>query len=496
MERNGQDVIAPTEEVYQRFQAFFRNHDLPGPKQGPWLVAVSGGVDSMTLLALARQMAMARGISLAAVHVNHGLRADATLDEQLVRAVCQGYGVPLHAVKIDIAEIPASQRLGTEADARGLRYRALLDIARRIRATVILLGHHADDQTETVLWRLIRGTSLQGLGGIRPIRFEEGVCFVRPLLDVEKNHLKQFAAKYQIRFREDFTNQNIEYTRNFIRHELIPKIRSLQPRLGQSIARMSSQLQEDEEFLRSEAQKLLHTCTHKDDTHYKIDLNALASRPRPLQRRVIKIILYCLASEDWSFVHVESILDLCDNPRPSAMLSLPAGLVAARDYDWLWLGYDRPLSQELSQGLATEVNWLLADGVQLNWPTGRSSTSAIQWQFVCRAWTDAEGQKRGSPFELLLPRIPSVLVRQVRTSDRLALMGMTGTKKVQDIFTDAKVPKPLRFMWPGLYLDGHLVWLTGLRRSREFLIHHDQRVGWLISAVKQSDLSHQVHMDM
>lgn len=439
----------------------------------------------MSLLFLASRLARERGYQVAAAHVNHGLRGEANLDEQLVVEVCRQHSIPCYTTGINLTQIPAVKRQGTEADARNLRYQALMQIAKDIGAAAIFLGHHAGDQVETLYWRLMRGTSLRGLGGIRPVRVEQGIYFVRPLLELTKQNLHRFAVKLEIPFREDATNYNLDYTRNFIRHELIPRMQTIQPNLFSIIGRTASLLQEDESFLQEQSQAVLTSCTQRVDNRYLIDLTCFLGYPRPLQRRVIKIILYCLASEDWSFVHVESILDLCASPKPSAQISLPAGLAVWREYHRLWLGSAAELSPEGdSLGSIPEVNWVLEDGMQLVWPKGQSLLHLPQWTFICRDWTATQGYKRDSAFELVLPKVSGVLVRRVQTDERMTQLGMKGTKKIQDIFTDTKVPKSMRSIWPGFYLEDRLVWLPGLRRSREFLVQSGEQSGWLISAEK------------
>lgn len=466
------------ERVYQVFQNFFRKHELPKLRQGPWLIAVSGGADSMTLLHLAYRFASSHGYVLAVAHVHHGLRVDADLDQSLVHEVCERLEIPYYATRVALSQLPVAQRNGIEADARKLRYRALVATAKEVGASTVLLGHHAGDQVETVLWRLLRGTSLQGLGGMRPVRMEHGLQWVRPLLEIEASAIRTYTVRYQVPFREDSTNADLDYTRNYIRHEVLPTMRGIQPHLGHTVARLTQLLQEDEGWLQQEAQRAVEHCAKIQGERYKLDLPCFATFARPLQRRAIKIILYCLASEDWSFLHVESILELCTSARPSASLSMPAGLGVWREYDHLWIGRALHPGEAKTSSQPFDTTWELKDGAHLAWPV----EGAEPWHFTCRVRTQYEPVQRGSPYELVLPLLPSVTLRRVQTSERLAQLGVDGTKKVQDIFTDLKIPRTARAAWPGIYVEGKLIWLPGLRRSRELLVHPERPTGWMISA--------------
>ena len=431
----------------------------------------------MTLLHLAYRFASSVGKVLAVAHVHHGLRADADLDQSLVQEVCERMQIPCYATRVELSQLPPAQRKGIEADARELRYRALVRIATEVGASTVFLGHHAGDQVETVLWRLLRGTSLQGLGGMRPVRMDRGIRWVRPLLELEPSALRTYTARHQVPFREDSTNADVDYTRNYIRHEVLPTLRVIQPNPEAPVARLTHLLQEDEDWLHEQAQQAVAQCAKAEGGRYKLDLPCLTKFARPLQRRAIKIILYCLASEDWSFLHVESILELCASVRPSASLSLPAGIGVWRQYDQLWIGPVSQAGAAKAASQADDTSWELKDGAYLTWPV----EGAESWHFTCRVREQHEPVQRGSPFELVLPFVASVTLRRVQTSERMAQLGVAGSKKVQDIFTDLKIPRIARTTWPGIYVEGKLIWLPGLRRSRELLIHPEQP-GWMVSA--------------
>ena len=443
-------------------------------------VAVSGGADSMALLHLAQRFAANHGLLVSAVHVHHGLRAAASNDAEFVQRMCQTWGISCCVEYVDLASIPAQQSQGTEADARRLRYEALTRQAVLNRSRVVLLAHHADDQAETILWRLMRGASMTGLGGMKPERTGRGVRWLRPLLPFAKQEILQYAKASAIPFVEDETNRNLEYTRNYIRHEIMPRIHTLQPEFVKIVSQNSVVLQEEDEWIEQQGQNLVDSISRRTPFGFEVQVDALLQAPRALQRRAIKIILYCLASEEWSFAHVEAVIGLLSATHPSSSIDLPNGLAAWREYGLLLIG-QRPGDRVEP----ARLHFKLQDGAHSEWNT----QSPAGWRFFCRRWKPEAGLRTQNRFELYIPPLTEVTIRPALTSERLALLGTSGRKKIQDVFTDLKVPRHLRSNWPAFETEGKLVWLPGLARSRHFLLSAEMTHGWAITAFQTADES-------
>ncbi|GMA50511.1 hypothetical protein GCM10025857_18680 [Alicyclobacillus contaminans] len=227
----------------------------PGPSPQRILVAVSGGLDSMVLLSAAREVAASHGLALSAIHVNHHLRATAAADAAWVRHYCTVHDIPLRIAHVHLDEVPPVERRGPEADARRLRYQAVAEEARRIGAAAVLLAHHADDQVETVLLRLMRGTSVTGLHGMLPHTEHHGVVWLRPLLLFTKQQLAEYARQERIDYVEDDSNLDERYTRNYLRHRVVPLLRARQPRLAETVGQMCQILRDEDDYLEAAARR-------------------------------------------------------------------------------------------------------------------------------------------------------------------------------------------------------------------------------------------------
>ncbi|WP_067933514.1 tRNA lysidine(34) synthetase TilS [Alicyclobacillus kakegawensis] len=447
--------------------------------QGPVVAAVSGGVDSMVLLDGLRRAAAKVGRPVMAVHVHHGLRAAADADLELVQRTCADWGVACRVRRVQVGQTPKGENRGVEANARRLRYQALAAVAREAGAGQVFLAHHADDQLETILWRLLRGTSLTGIGGMRARSVREGMEWLRPLLKFEKAWLYAYAAVEKVPFREDESNQATDYTRNYLRHQVLPRLRDLEPKAAQMAVRFSEVVQEEDAWLEEQAWAGLRQCVQMEPGQAVVDLPRFLALARPLQRRIVKILLYCLASGDWTLSHIAAVLSLAESARPSGCATLGMGLSAWREYDRLYVGLvtqghgDRDLTEQ-----PAAQTWRLFDGAR--W---EHRGAGCAWRFVCRAWTPALGLKTSSAWETRLPPLARVTVRTARAGDRARLLGRSGSRKLQDVFVDSKVPRRLRGVWPVVCVEDEIVWVPGLMRAGCSLLEPGQAAGWAVTCV-------------
>jgi len=215
---------------------------LPGDGRGPGVLAVSGGADSVAMLRAARQLPQFAGTAVA--HFNHQLRgADSDADAAFVRTLAGEW--PFYGRTADVRAAAAVAGENVEAAARRLRYAFLLETARAAGASWVATAHTADDQAETVLHRMIRGSGLRGLRGIAPARpLGAGILLVRPMLDVTRADVLAFLKETNQPWREDATNQDVAYTRNRIRHELLPLLKTFNPGVADALGRLAAQAQE------------------------------------------------------------------------------------------------------------------------------------------------------------------------------------------------------------------------------------------------------------
>jgi tRNA(Ile)-lysidine synthase len=473
------------ETIYGKVRAFMETHSLG--EDEAILVAVSGGVDSMVLLHLLNRYVQETRKNLYAIHVHHGLRTASDAELMQVQRICDDWGIPLHIRHLRMMTAPDAEGSGIEARARELRYAAFAEVAERLQVRQVALGHHANDQAETMVWRMIRGTSLRGLGGIRPVTKRDELVWLRPLLPFEKSTLYAYARLHDVPYAEDETNQDPTWTRNYIRHEVIPKLTAAQPRAIQHMVQLAALLQEDNDWMEAEARAWIAQNSTCDRSVYHLPLKPFEALPRPLQRRVITILLYCLASGEFSLSHIQSVLDLMFASSPSATVHLPQGVVAWRTYDELLMGvhpsveHPDPLRDESGdeEYIELPVVWELSHGATL-----RVRGAGLDWEFTCRTWTSDDGMKACTNFQLILPgTVRELLIRTVRAGERIAPVGMAGrTKKLQDVFTDAKIHRSHRPGWPLFAVGETLVWIPGILRGESYLFSPQHPGGWVIEA--------------
>ncbi len=263
------------------------------PKEGLIVCAVSGGPDSMYLLCRLREM----GYSVAAAHFHHGLRGEeADRDEAFVRTFCREQGIACVWERGDTRSFAARQGLSEEAAARILRYDFLERTADQLQGEVIATAHTAGDNAETLLLRLARGTGLQGLAGIPPVRGR----IVRPMLHVSRQEIEAYLAERQIPCVRDSSNETDQYARNRVRHYAVPALESVNPGFAAAAARTAELVREDEEFL----QRLARDFLSRYASDQTVDAGALLSQPWPIASRAVRL----LAGESLSREHVRQVL--------------------------------------------------------------------------------------------------------------------------------------------------------------------------------------------
>ena len=230
------------------------------------LVGVSGGADSVALLAVLRELARRSDVvgqsggawRVAVAHLNHGIRPEAAGDARFVRELCESWRVECVVGDADVPTEAARTGESIESAARRVRYEFLTGAAERVGAQAVAVAHHADDNAETVLHRALRGTGLAGLAGIPVERALGPVRLIRPMLHCRRAEIERFLAAAGLSWREDETNRHLDHRRNFLRHELLPRIRErVNPRASDALLRLAEQAQTASEFLRTEAQRVL-----------------------------------------------------------------------------------------------------------------------------------------------------------------------------------------------------------------------------------------------
>jgi tRNA(Ile)-lysidine synthase len=430
------------------------------------LVALSGGPDSVALLWLLRESLPLVGADLAGVaHLNHRLRGvESSGDEAFCRTLAGQLGLRCDIERCDIAALAASRRRSIEAVAHDVRYE-FLDRARvRLGATLVATGHTADDQAETMLWHLARGAGVRGLAGIRYRRDR----IIRPLLDLSRAELEEWLGERGLAFRLDASNQDRRFTRNRIRHQVLPTLTSaVSPRAVEALARAARLAADEDEFLEQAVTQSAQGVVLTDGRQSRVDLAGLLALPLALRRRLIwRALELAAGGRPVGAVHVDVVLACVTRPEAHAgRLALPGQWVTA-DAGALTFtprsgagGTAEP--EEERPGF--ERRPLPVPGT-LEDPGGRwtLSVSATSAETFRDAWPDGPGQAVADAVVG-----PDLFVRTRRPGDRLEPLGLGGHKKLQDLFVDRKVPRLERDGIP-LVVDGQdrIIWVAGHVLSR------------------------------
>jgi tRNA(Ile)-lysidine synthase len=295
----------------------------------PLILAVSGGPDSMTLLDVVRQVLF--DVNIHVVHVNHGLRKTAGRDEKVVADYCQKYGLDFVARKADVAGVRARSKTSVEETARDLRYKILQKEAARYRAAYILLAHTSDDQAETVLFNIVRGAGLRGLGGMK----EQNGNLLRPLLSVPKVELVAYAKSAKVAYVVDESNASLEYTRNFIRRKLVPLIAKINPQFSGQLLQTAQTVQGAEMAVRDMARLHIAALAKISKTELVFPLSKFMEMTPFMRAEVIKVgaDMLGVGGIEWSAAQLAQLDKMIGSGNSMTSRSIGGKLLVEKRYD-------------------------------------------------------------------------------------------------------------------------------------------------------------------
>lgn len=375
-------------------------------------VAVSGGADSMALLHFTANFCKRFNIKAVALNVEHGIRGENSLrDTAFVKDYCEKNGIPLLEYKVDVPKKAKTDKIPLEQAARILRYECFFDAVKKGKCDAVLTAHHSSDNLESVLFNLFRGTGVKGLTGIRDYK---NVIY-RPFIKVSKAEIAEYIKQNNIPFVDDETNFCIDYTRNFLRLNVIPKIKEIFPEAEKSVLRLTETLKTEDEFLSALAEKAVSR--HGDGYGIATDT------PKAVMARAVIIALKNLGlSRDYEKIHVDDVCALSEKENGKTV-SLPLDIKAAREYDKITLFKDLTCDEnDTAIPFTTGLHAL--DG----------RTIAVS---PCEN-VSGEDLKKG--FYADIDKIPDgAVIRFRRKGDKFKKFG-GGTKSLADYFTDKKIP--------------------------------------------------------
>jgi len=429
--------------VVERARQAIEQYEMLAPGEKV-LVAVSGGGDSICLL----RVLQALGYFVEVAHFDHLTRNGASSeDADFVREIAKSLGLSFHIETCDVEAEAKSAGRSFEELGRELRYTFFCRIARDRGCGAIATGHHADDQAETILMRLLRGAGTRGLSGIPPVRVEGGIDVIRPLIHCMRDEIEGFLHDHGYDYRTDVSNMDTSYQRNKVRHELIPYlVRNYNPQVRSVLLRLSEVLRVENEYVEDMTTEVLEDCLQADGSIYR---KSFSARPLALQRRAIQ-----------EFARRNGVL--CPFERVTEAVEFVVSGATGKSYD-LGGGIVLRNSREMTEVCSTSP---LTDEsiVALNIPC---DTVAFDKQFRVRCMDEfpqADLAQICSPELQLLDADKvgeKIIIRRRRDGDRFRPYGMTGTKKLKDYFIDLGLPMSERDRQLLMVANDEIVWVVG-----------------------------------
>ena len=428
------------------------------------LVGLSGGPDSVCLLYILNNIKDKFTLDLHAVYIDHTMRPEKTPEEiEFCKLLCKRLNVAFLTKSIDVKAYAKEQGLNRQEAARKLRYRIFEETAYEIDAHKIALGHIADDQAETVLIRLFRGSGSTGLSGIPPIRG----TIISPLIEIERKEIERFLDERKLDFIVDSSNLKEDYLRNKIRLSLMPMLREFNPNIIETLSKTASIFRDEERYFEIIVTKtLMKLISRKTDVRIELFLVPLEIMDKVIMRRVLRrAIEETRGLHGISFVHIEDIIELIKNGSPGDRLYLPKGIRIIKGYSTLILTSEHPVKLNTyilaipGETILKEAGILIRASMVETHESGVMSQNSGLWYTL--AIFDAD--------RLILP----LVVRPRKNGDFFYPFGFGKRKKLQDFFVDEKVPRDERDRTPLIISGEDIIWVVGYRGDERFKVTED-----------------------
>ncbi|MBW1690598.1 MAG: tRNA lysidine(34) synthetase TilS [Deltaproteobacteria bacterium] len=428
------------------------------------IVAVSGGPDSVCLLEILFQLREILNICLIVAHLDHGLRPGEDESEtEFVEKLASRLGLAFTHERA--AQLANAHGSSLEETAREIRYKFFERSLKEHHAQRVALGHNKNDQAETVLMNILRGTGSSGLSGMPPVRDN---LFIRPLIKTTRDELLAYLREKDLSYMTDSSNLEKKHLRNRMRLELIPSLLTYQPRLIEHLNDLAFLCREENRFMEQEARKCLQDMvSNSSEGTFDLPLAVVTGLPSPLKYRVIREAIKRAKGNlrRVHFRHIRAITDLVENRKPQAGINLPDHVVVKKIYDRLRFSRaEEPEAVDFSYAITgagiipiREINMSIA------------CEEVPRQRFTGRSQSDRE-----CFLDLEALRWP-LKVRNFRAGDKFMPLGLNGFKKLKDLFIEQRIPSGDRKRIPILESNGDIAWVCGIRIDHRYRVRGNTR---------------------
>ena len=450
------------------------------------LAAVSGGADSLGLLYFLLDLRKGLDFTLEVVHVEHGIRGEESReDAAFVQRLCERLGVPCFCQGVDALTYGKERGIGIEEAARILRYEVFERTAKE-RGAKVALAHHMEDNAETILFQMVRGSGIAGLCGMKAIRTEPNVTYIRPLLTVQREDIEKFLIDLGVQWREDSTNKEIEYSRNYLRHKVLPHLEKLNERAVEHMNQSAEHLSEVYDFVRQEmlsawSDVISEEIATDGSLSLKVDLGRFETLHLALKKELLMEVLFRVAKsrKDLTATHVQELLTLCDRQSGKTM-TFPYEIVARREFDTLVVG-KKDVSEVAQEMLCVTENDMLRLLKQEDYYVELSATERLCFRAFSRETLGEEMEQKIPKKEYTkwfdYDKIRQGFCIRTRQNGDYFISDRAGhRKKLQNYFVDEKIPLDKRDRLWLLAQDSYVLWVIGGRISEDAKVTTDTKV--------------------
>jgi tRNA(Ile)-lysidine synthase len=410
----------------------------------------------------------APSLSLVVAHLDHGLRGEESeADLALIRDAVARFGLPFEFSRANVMRLAKREGTSIEAAARNARYRFFGEVAERLGAAGIVTGHTADDQIETMLQRMVRGTGPAGLAGMSrtvslPWLSGTPIPILRPLIEVDRAVTREYCREFDVPFRDDSSNDSTEFQRNRFRQSVVPLLRAENPSLSSAFNRLSTLLHEQSSFIQSQAIPAWNEIASGNDP-IALPLEKLRVLHPILQQELIRMAGVKLAGRPQPIeaIHVELILKALRFV--GHIVDLPGGLRASIVGSNLLIGH-RQTPREAPEPITLSLG---------------NSVDYGDWIISTRAAERSNWYESGDKLECLISYVGPITLRSRKPGDRYSQRFQRGTTKLQDLFVNEKIPREERPGWPVLEDERGIIWVPGFRISSSTYVPPGETCRWL-----------------
>lgn len=424
------------------------------------LVAFSGGPDSACLLHILKELEEELGISLYAAHLNHQIRGiEAHEDALFSYRDSKDLGVPCFLSSVNVPKLAEDKKLTIEEAARVARYEMLFELKEKLGIQKVAIAHNLDDQAETILMRIMRGTGLNGLKGME---YKRADGIIRPLMDVKRYEIEDYCNLNNILYRVDKTNLEDSYTRNKIRIHLIPFIENnFVFNIKEILSRMANGLREDSQYIEEECKEIYEQLHQKvEDYGIKFELESFENMNPALLKRLLRYAYTELlgSGEGLESIHLEDALKIINSPKPEAKINFPKGILAEKKRYYFYVTKKSIESESVNFEYKLQL-----DGITEIPELSLVAETKVMSKEKCKLLSSSSNIKS---FDI--DKIQGdLVVRTRRPGDKIKPLGFAGTKKIKDIFIDKKIPVESRGEIPIISDESKIIWIVGHDISEE-----------------------------